>query len=144
MEQSDIDAIDEMLETNQTNTITETTSRLIESDKRAIFKELVEHDIMTKDEAVRSITTLKLYRSAPEYSDIHLGRYIRWINRSVSHPTLIRGGIVIEVDMYSTGVYVVCKNARGKTFRAKIDDLIIFERMSDVEQMILSVMDYID
>ena len=88
---------------------------------------------------------LKNYRYIEDLSDMNYGSYIRWINiRDPSKIKLTNGGIVCDVKFTNTGVNVVCKNARNRIFQIKIDECIVFQRLTDQEQVILDVINYID
>ena len=88
---------------------------------------------------------LKHFRYVDDLSDVKYGAFIRWVNISNPHNLkLTNGGIVCDVKFYQTGVQIVCKNNRGWLFQLKFDECIIFQKLTNQEEVILDVMQYLD
>ena len=89
-------------------------------------------------------TKLKEYRYVDDLSDIQYGRYIRWINlNKPENITLTSGGIIIDIKILSNGIHLLCKNYQNKKFQIKLDENIIFQRLTPQEKVILSALDYV-
>ena len=87
---------------------------------------------------------LKSYRYINDLSDLKYGAYIRWIN--ISDPSKIKlsnGGIICDIKFYGEGVQVVCKNTFSRFFQIKYDECIIFQKLTNQEQVILDVISYL-
>ena len=90
-------------------------------------------------------TKLKEYRYVDDLTDIQYGRYIRWIN--LKDPTklyLTHGGLIIDIKICQFGIQLVCKNFRNNKFQIKIDECMIFQKITEQEQIILSALDYLN
>jgi len=88
---------------------------------------------------------LKFYRFVDELPDLKYGSYIRWI--PLIDPENIRlttGGIVCEMKVTDSGIAVVCKNRLNRMFQLIISENLIFQKLTDQEQIILSAMDYLN
>lgn len=88
---------------------------------------------------------LKDYRFVDEMNDINYGRYIRWINmKQIDNLKLTNGGIICEILATDTGNVITCKNQMNILFRIKMEECLIFQKLSNQEKILLSVMDYLD
>lgn len=88
---------------------------------------------------------LKEYRFVDEMSDINYGRYIRWINmKNVDNLKLTNGGIICEIIATDNGNVITCKNGMNHLFRIKMEECLIFQKLTDQEKVLLSVLDYVD
>ena len=91
------------------------------------------------------LTKLTDFRYVDDLSDIKYGAYIRWIN--ISNPEqlkLTNGGIVCDIQFFDSGVQLLCKNQYGRFYKVKVDSSIIFQKLSDQEQVILDVISYLN
>tara|TARA_Y100000389_G_C17140115_1_gene354505 strand:+ start:205 stop:624 length:420 start_codon:yes stop_codon:yes gene_type:complete len=127
---------------NENNTdIVKYTSSKLKSIKNDVLQQL----LLPKEQLKDLHNKLKLYRYVDDLSNIHYGRYIRWINlKNPDNLKLTRGGIIIDIQILSNGIHVTCKNNMNRIFQIKIDENMIFQKLSDQEKTILSVMDYLD
>lgn len=88
---------------------------------------------------------LKEYRFVDEMNDINYGRYIRWINmKNVDNLKLTNGGIICEILATDNGNIITCKNGINRLFRIKMEECLIFQKLTDQEKVLLSVLDYVD
>ena len=88
--------------------------------------------------------SLKLYRYVDELPDLHYGSYVRWI--SLKNPNNIRltnGGIVCDVKI-DDGINVVCRNNMHRFFQFKMGECLVFQQLTDKEQVLLSALDYLN
>tara|TARA_A100001015_G_scaffold301903_1_gene389423 strand:- start:598 stop:1014 length:417 start_codon:yes stop_codon:yes gene_type:complete len=87
---------------------------------------------------------LKNYRYVDQINQIKPGNYIRWFN--IIDPEKIRlepGAYFISFKILDNGCQLFCK--RGKYFlQIKMDECIIFQKLSYQEQIILSAVDYLN
>jgi len=87
---------------------------------------------------------LKDYRLVDEMNELHFGIYIRWI--TIKNPEDIRltnGGIVCDIKASNDDIYITCKNNMNRLFRLKMSENVIFQKITDQEQVLLKVMDYL-
>ena len=88
---------------------------------------------------------LKRFRYVDDLSDLNYGSYIRWIN--ISNPEqlkLTNGGIICDIQFYDSGVQILCKNPYNRFYQIKFDNCIIFQRLTDQEEVILDVINYLN
>ena len=89
---------------------------------------------------------LKFYRYIKTVSDIVIGNYIRWIN--ITNPDTIKltnGAIVCDIiENKDTLLYIQCKNRYNKFFNVDFDKTLIFQKINNQENIILSVLKYIN
>ena len=88
---------------------------------------------------------LKDYRFVDDMSDINYGRYVRWINmKNIDNLKLTNGGIICEILATDNGNVITCKNRNNNLFRIKMEECLIFQKITDQEKILLSVMDHLD
>tara|TARA_Y100000780_G_C13693021_1_gene420308 strand:+ start:5740 stop:6162 length:423 start_codon:yes stop_codon:yes gene_type:complete len=87
---------------------------------------------------------LKPYRYVEDLTHLKYGSYIRWIK--ITNPDNIKltnGGIVTDIKFNKTGCNVLCKNNMNRFFEIKFDECIIFQKMTDQENVLLDVLTYL-
>ena len=102
------------------------------------------------DDDLESIL-LKLadYRYVEELQDIQHGAFIRYIpllsknGEKEGEIILKNGGFICEVKILGSGVHLLCRNRFRKIFQLKLDEVLIFQKLSNQEEIILSVFDYL-
>ena len=88
---------------------------------------------------------LKNYRYCTDLRDLQYGFYIRWIPlKDPEKIYLTNGGIVCDVKLVKGELHVLCKNGVNKFFQFKFDEVIIFQKISEQERIILGILDYLD
>ena len=87
---------------------------------------------------------LKEYRYCSDLSDLIFGNYIRWI--SLKNPeklNLTNGAFFVDYIFNNKMMKIICRSSRGKIFQIKFDEVIIFQKLNNQENVILSVLDYL-
>ena len=127
---------------NENNaSVTNLNSRILKTIKNDNLQKL----LLPRDKLKEFHKKLQHYRYVDDLTDIQYGRYIRWIN--LTNPTkivLTRGGIIIDIKILQTGIHLVCKNNMNTIFQIKIDENMIFQKLSEQEKTIISALDYLD
>ncbi len=77
------------------------------------------------------------YRLVENLFEVQQGKHIRWIRNNDTCKKLTNGGIVLEVCFFDKGSYILCKSHQHRLFQIKFDDCIIFQKCSQIEQVIL-------
>ena len=73
------------------------------------------------------------------------GQYIRWINiKNPEKLTLTNGGIFLEIKLLDTGTHMMIKNNMNRIFQIKMDECIVFQKLSDQEKIILLALKYLN
>ena len=80
-----------------------------------------------------------------ELNDLKYGQYLRWINiKNPDNLRLTNGGIFLEIKILDTGTHMMVKNNMNRIFQIKFDEVMIFQKLSQQEKVILSVLDHLD
>jgi hypothetical protein len=92
---------------------------------------------------------LENYRYISDISQLNNGNYIRWINlkkiyEKMDNNNLTNGAIICDWKIFETGVHIICKTNFNKIFQIKFDENLIFQKLTDQENILLSVMNYIN
>lgn len=128
------------LENENNEDITKYNSRLLKQIKNDYLQKLN----LPRDKLKKFHEKLKDYRYVDDLNSINYGRYIRWINlNKPENITLTSGGIIIDIKILSNGIHLLCKNYQNKKFQIKLDENIIFQRLTPQEKVILSALDYV-
>ena len=129
------------LDNENNNSIANLTTQKIKSIKNDSLQQLQ----LPRETLKKYHIKLKDYRYVDDLTDIKDGRYIRWIN--LTDPTkiyLTTGGIIIDIKICEGGTQLLCKNFRNRKFQIKIDECLIFQKLSDQEKIVLSALDYLN
>lgn len=89
---------------------------------------------------------LEDYKYVDEMGDLKTGSFIRWIpiceDKEVE---LKKGGVLCDVKVTNNGVFLVCKvfSYKASHIQFKMDDALIFQKLSDQEKILLSAIDHL-
>jgi hypothetical protein len=117
-----------------------TTKKILEMNYK-ILKEL--H--LEKKTTLEYLKKLKGYKYVDELQDLKHGRFIKWI--PIIDPTnlpLHYSGIICEIKITDQGVFIICKNFMHRHYTFKMDECLIFQKLSEQEQVILSALDHLE
>ena len=86
------------------------------------------------------------YRLVDEMNDIEVGNYIRWISikEDVEEIKLTNGGHIISLEIEDDGVHIKCRNRYNRIFEIRLDENIIFQKLTNQEEVLLKVIDYLE
>jgi hypothetical protein len=90
---------------------------------------------------------LKAYRYVDNLDDVRYGSYVRWISLKHKHKDSVRltnGGLLCHMKQVDDTVHLVCKNSMGMLFQLNMAENLIFQKLNDQEQVILSALKYLD
>ena len=71
------------------------------------------------------------------------GNYIRWISLKDPENIRLTNGAFFVDYIIDDMVKIQCRNSRGSVFQIKFDEVIIFQKLNNQENIILSVLDYL-
>ena len=121
---------------------------LMKLDTRAV--KAVKNDMLQKlnlprEQLKKLHKQLEDYRYVDEMNELKYGSYIRWIPlRDPNKVKLTNGGIVCDILVKDNGIHVVCRNNMHRMFQIKLIECMVFQKLSDQERVLLSVMDYLN
>lgn len=85
---------------------------------------------------------LNVYKYIDEMNELKYGNYLRWI--PLTNPAnlpLKRGGILCDMKVRDDGVHIICKGFMNKYFQFKMDECLIFQKLSEQEMILLNALD---
>jgi hypothetical protein len=137
----DIENLLTALDNEKNDSIMNLTTPKIQETIFNILKEL--H--LDKDILIAYFKKLKGYKYVDEIQDLKYGGFIRWIPLTdPSNLPLNQCGIICDIKILDDGVYIVCKNFMHRHYRFKMDECLIFQKLSAQELVILSALDHLD
>ena len=129
------------LDNEENTSIMKLNSKKVLEEKTNMLNELDLDDVTFK----QFMNKLKNYRFVDELQDIKYGSYIRWIKITDDNiPKLSNGGFIIDIKIFDDGCQVICKNMYNAIMQIKLNENIVFQKISDQEKVILSVLDYLN
>ena len=84
------------------------------------------------------------YRYIDEIKDIKYGAFIKWI--PISNPEYLplhAGGMICDIKVSNDGVLVVCKNFMHKHYQIKLDECLLFQKLTTQELVLLNALDHL-
>ena len=132
-----LEALD--VETNE-NIMNLTTSKIKEMNLK-ILKELK----LTKKDTIELLKKLNGYKYVDEMNDLKSGTYLRWIPLENEDYNLTKGAVFCELKVTDEGLNLVLKNYgfSNKHFTIKMDNNIVFQKLTSQELVILSALDHL-
>jgi len=129
------------LDNDEHSNLLNTSYEKIAKDKNDILQQLQ----FNSEKLKMYHTKLKDYRYVDELNDLKYGQYIRWINiKNPERLTLTNGGIFLEIKLLDTGTHMMIKNNMNRIFQIKMDECIVFQKLSDQEKIILLAIKYLN
>ena len=136
----------------------------IESDKLLSVSKLtydkintIKYNVLTRigledDELESTLLKLSDYRYVDELQDIHHGAFIRYIpltnnsnkgkGKSQENDVALKpGGFICDIKILGTGVQLLCRNHFKRMFQLRMDEVLLFQKLTKQEEVILSVFD---
>ncbi len=117
-----------------------TTRKLMELNLK-ILKELM----LDKETLINYLRKLKGYKYVDEIGDLKHGAFIKWI--PITNPNnlqLNQCGLICDIKITDDNVIIVCKNFMHRHYTFKMDEVLIFQKLSDQEMVIISALDHLD
>ena len=135
-------ALEKALENENNESISTLTTRKINAEKYRQLQQLDFNDEVLAD----YFHKLKDYRHVDDLNGLMHGAYIRWIDlKNPDRLCLARGAIICDIKIGQKGVHLLCKtHPNPAMFHVIMDEVIIFQRLSQQERVILAAMDYLD
>ena len=129
------------LDNEEHSNLLNTSYEKIAKDKNDILQQLQ----FNSDKLKTYHGKLKDYRYVDELNDLKYGQYIRWINiKNPENLKLTNGGIFLEIKLLDTGTHMMIKNNMNRIFQIKMDECIVFQKLSDQERIILLALKYLN
>ncbi len=127
---------------NETNSsIVNLTNRKIKEHKNTILQQI----FSKKEDLKKYHKLLKDYRYCNDMRDIQYGFFVRWFNlKDEDNISLKKGAVILDMLIVEGGVQLLLKTFRNNLFKIKFDEVVLFQKISREEKLILSVLDYLE
>ena len=138
---SDINKLVKALDNNDNENIMNLTTRKIMKMNLQILKELM----LDRNTTINYLRKLKGYKFVDEINDLKHGSFIRWI--PIIDPDnlpLTQCGMICDIKITDDGVIIVCKNFMHRHYTFKMDEVLIFQKLTSQEMVILSALDHLE
>jgi hypothetical protein len=137
----DVDKLMKALDNDANEGIMNLTSdKLIEMNLK-ILQELA----LDKETTLDMLKKLKEYKYIDSLCELRNGAFLRWI--PLTNPEdiyLTNGAILCDIKMTDNGTQLVCKTFSKKHISLKMDENLIFQKLSGQELIILTALDHLD
>ena len=137
----DVNKLMNALDSNNNENIMHLTSKKILQMNFNILNELN----LDKPTLRTYLSKLKDYRYIDELSDLKYGSFIKWI--PITDPNYLPlhySGIICDIKITDNGVLITSKNFMHRHYTFKMDETLIFQKLSSQEQLIIKALDYLD
>lgn len=120
------------------NTITMLSKENLYKNKKVMLENIVYNDVDLY------LEKLEMYRYIDEIDEINMGSYIRWFNiKNPKNIKLTNGGFIIDIKYQNDNIILVCKNNINKIFSLKLEECIIFQKLTKQQELIMEILDYV-
>ena len=134
----DINEIVKAAENDKNSHILNLTTTKIYNMKMNILNELK----LSKIEKIEIMKKIKNYRYVDQMNEFKQGGYIRWIDiRNPEELILSNTAIFTDFRINDDGISIVYNNFSKKKYEFKMEEAIIFQKLSSQEEILLKVMD---
>lgn len=140
-EEMKLKKLSEALDDEANDGIMNLSTRKILEMNLSILKEL--H--LDRETTLEYLKKLKGYRYIDEIKDLKYGAFIRWI--SITDPDNLQlkyCGIICDIKITDNGVLIVCKNFMHRCYSFIMDKCLIFQKLTNQEQVIISALDHLE
>jgi hypothetical protein len=128
------------LENKDNESILNLTKKKIQVTVLNILKEL--H--LPRATTLEYMKKLKNYRYIDEVNNVKYGAFIKWIPLSdPDYLPLNTGGIICEIKITDGGMVLVCKNFMHRYYQIKMDECLLFQKLSYQEEVLLSALEHL-
>lgn len=137
----DVNKLMNALDNENNESIMNLTSKKIFEMNFNIIKEL--H--LDKPTTIDYLKKLKGYRYVDELNDLKHGCFIRWIPiTDPSYLPLHHCGMICDIKITDNGVLITCKNFMHRHYTFKMDECLIFQKLTTQEKVIIHALDHLD
>jgi hypothetical protein len=116
------------------------TTKKIKEMNLNILKELM----LPRETILEYIKQLNGYMYIDEVNQLKIGAFIRWI--PIKNPQdlpLKKGALVCDIKITDTGVAIVMKSFLHSYFQIKMDECLVFQKLTEQQQVLLSALDHL-
>ena len=124
---------------NNENVFNYTTEHIFEINKKILAELLLSRETM-----IQYLKILTHYIYVDEINNLKYGSYLKWISlKTPDNLQLTHGAFFCNIKITDNGVYIVCKNYANRHFQIKMDECLLFQKLTDQEKIILHALDHL-
>ena len=124
---------------NNENVFNYTTEHIFEINKK-ILSEL----LLSRSTMIQYLKTLTHYIYVDEINNLKYVSYLKWISlKNLDNLRLTNGAFFCNIKITDNGVYIICKNYANRHFQIKMDECLLFQKLTDQEKVILNALDHL-
>lgn len=129
-----IDSLIKALDNENNEKIMNESLSCIKSKKNDILQQLG----LTKESLKQFHKKLKNYKYCENPEEVDFGKYIRWISlKNPEQLKLTNGGIICDLKALDGELHIVCKNNLNRMIQLNFNKSIVFQKLSNEENIIL-------
>ena len=137
----DIETLINALDNENNESIMNLTSKKIQELNLRVIKEL--H--LSKELTLNYMKKLNGYRYIDEINDLKHGSFIRWIPIiDPNYLPLHNCAMICEIKIIDDGILINCKNFMHRHYTFKMDECLIFQKLTKQEMVIISALDHLE
>lgn len=136
-----IDKLLNALDNDTNENIMNLTNKKITEMNIKILREL--H--LPREITINYLKKLKGYRYVDEINELKHGSFIRWI--PISDPDYLplhNCAMICDIKITENGILITCKNFMHRHYTFKMDECLIFQKLTNQELIILSALDHLE
>lgn len=141
MQKINIDVLSEAMENVKNECIVNTNIDEIKKVKDNVLKQLQ----LTGPKIKEIHKQLERYKYVDEITELNCGDYVRWID--LNNPADIKlttGAFICDVEINPDGVHIKLKTFRNRYIQIRMDEIFLFQKLSDSELVVLSALKYLE
>jgi hypothetical protein len=136
----DMEKLLNAVDSNDNDYLLHLTTKKIQELNLNVLKELS----LPKKDTLDMFKQLTTYKYVDEIKELKYGRFLRWVPiKDPTHLKLTKGGVLCDIKAHDNGIHIICKNFMHKHFQFKMDECLIFQRLSPQELVLLSALDHL-
>jgi hypothetical protein len=136
----DLELLDNAIDDERNECLMGLTTKKIMENNLNILKELnLDHEIL-----INYFNKLKGYRYIDEINQLKYGSFIRWIPlTNLDNLPLNYCGIICDIKFTDKGTNIICKNFMHRVYQIKMDECLVFQKLSNQELILLNALDHL-
>jgi hypothetical protein len=100
---------------------------------------------LPKDITLDYLKKLKKYRYIDELNELKHGSFIRWIPIiDPNYLPLHNTAMICDIKIIDDGVLITCKTFMHRHYTFKMDECLIFQKLTTQEEVIISALDHLE
>jgi len=117
------------------------TADAVYAAKTSILQDMVVDDVVRQN----ILEKLEGYIYIDEIHEVRSGTYIRWLNVGDDDDiTLAKGGIFCDLRFADYGAVLRCKTFRNQYYEVKMDNVILFRKLTPQERVLMCALTYLN